>query len=164
MWLSVISGALAEPALSLLSDAAPEYFWSPLRAVYDGFASMAAGPDIGSEEASFVAEVLAVHRWQDAAEALRRALAKSPFAFRRIINGATWPPRPDGRECPLSGLWLYPGPLPSPSLLFLCLRDGWRFLFIYTHSIVCCPRNRSFLHWHGALPVPPPVSHAGLAH
>ena len=53
-------------------------------------------------------ELLTVHRWQDAAAALRRALGKNPYSVRRIVNGTRWAPRPDGLEHPLGGFWFWP--------------------------------------------------------
>ena len=110
LWWSVVSGRLGDAALQSLAGAAPEFLWAPLRSVYDAFATLAAGPTISAAEDVFVDEVLTVHRWQDAVVPLRRALAKNPFSFRRIINATIWPPRPTGQECPVSTLWLCPCP------------------------------------------------------
>ena len=105
LWLSVLGGTLGDDALHILSGAAPEYLWRTLRDMYLAFADLASSPTVGPEETAFVEELLNVHRWPEAAAALRRALAKNPFAVRRIVNGAKWAPRPDGLEHPIAGFW-----------------------------------------------------------
>ena len=100
-----MGGMLGDDALRILSEASPDHLWCPLRDLYAGFAELAASPSIGQEETDFVEEMLRVHRWQEAAAALRRALQKNPFAVRRIINGAVWAPGPDGLERVISTFW-----------------------------------------------------------
>lgn len=98
-------GSLDDNAIQLLSDAAQECLWRPLREAYAAYADLAEGPAISEKEALFNEQLLTAHRWPAAVAALRRALDRSPFAIRRIVNADRWPPRPDGLEGPLAGFW-----------------------------------------------------------
>jgi hypothetical protein len=104
-----VSGKLGDDALHILATAEPECLWRPLREMYAYFISLASTEEVNEAEMSFVDALLEAHRWQDSAETIRKALAKRPYTVRRYVNGARWPARPDGLECPLAGFWFCTG-------------------------------------------------------
>jgi hypothetical protein len=52
IWLSCL-GNLDDTALGLLSSAAPECLWRPLKDAYLAYADLASGPTISDSEAAF---------------------------------------------------------------------------------------------------------------